>query len=47
MSSADPILLGCLLTVFLPLTAFALIMIFTRDNPKLSLAISLMPPPSP
>ena len=42
MFSADPILLGCLLTVFLPLTAFALIMIFTRDNHKLSLAISLV-----
>ena len=39
---SDPILLGCLLTVFLPLTAFGLIMIFTRDNPKLSLAISLI-----
>ena len=34
--------MGCLLTVFLPLTAFALIMIFTRDNHKLSLAISLV-----
>jgi NADH-quinone oxidoreductase subunit L len=42
MFSADPILWGCLLTVFLPLTAFALIMIFTRDNHKLSLAISLV-----
>ncbi len=42
MFSSDPILLGCLLTVFLPLTAFALIMIFTRDNHKLSLAISLV-----
>jgi NADH-quinone oxidoreductase subunit L len=31
-----------LLTVFLPLSAFGLIMIFTRDNPKLSLAISLV-----
>jgi NADH-quinone oxidoreductase subunit L len=39
---ADPILLGCLLTVFLPLTAFALIMIFTRNSAKLSLAISLV-----
>ena len=38
----DPILLGCLLTVFLPLTAFGVIMIFTRDNPKLSLAVSLV-----
>jgi NADH-quinone oxidoreductase subunit L len=42
MCSTDPILLGCLLTVFLPLSAFALIMIFTRDNHKLSLAISLV-----
>jgi NADH-quinone oxidoreductase subunit L len=42
MCSWDPILLGCLLTVFLPLSAFGLIMIFTRDNPKLSLAISLV-----
>src|SRR3989339_550173 len=42
MCISDPILLGCLLTVFLPLSAFALIMIFTRDNHKLSLAISLV-----
>ncbi len=42
MGLPDPILLGCLLTVFLPLSAFALIMIFTRNNPKLSLAISLL-----
>ena len=42
MCFSDPILLGCLLTVFLPLSAFALIMIFTRDNHKLSLAISLV-----
>ncbi|MFZ5449187.1 MAG: NADH-quinone oxidoreductase subunit L [Thermodesulfobacteriota bacterium] len=42
MCSWDPILLGCLLTVFLPLSAFGLIMIFTRDNPRLSLAISLI-----
>ena len=42
MVFSDPILLGCLLTVFLPLSAFALIMIFTRDNPKLSLAVSLV-----
>jgi NADH-quinone oxidoreductase subunit L len=42
MCSWDPILLGCLLTVFLPLSAFALIMIFTRDNAKLSLTISLI-----
>jgi len=42
MGLSDPILLGCLLTVFLPLSAFGLIMIFTRDNPKLSLAISLV-----
>jgi NADH-quinone oxidoreductase subunit L len=41
MCSWDPILLGCFLTVLLPLSAFALIMIFTRDNAKLSLAISL------
>ena len=42
MFAWDPILLGCLLTVFLPLSAFALIMIFTRDNHKLSLVISLL-----
>ena len=42
MITSDPILLGCLLTVFLPLSAFAVIMIFTRNNPKLSLAISLI-----
>ncbi|MFA4903838.1 MAG: NADH-quinone oxidoreductase subunit L [Desulfobaccales bacterium] len=42
MCSWDPILLGCFLTVLLPLSAFALIMIFTRDNAKLSLAISLI-----
>jgi NADH-quinone oxidoreductase subunit L len=42
MCSWDPILLGCLLTVFLPLSAFGLIMIFTRNNDKLSLAISLV-----
>ncbi|MCK9375916.1 MAG: NADH-quinone oxidoreductase subunit L [Syntrophobacterales bacterium] len=42
MGLSDPILLGCLLTVFLPLSAFALIMIFTRNNAKLSLAISLI-----
>jgi NADH-quinone oxidoreductase subunit L len=41
MCSWDPILLGCLLTVFLPLSAFALIMIFTRDNARLSLIVSL------
>ena len=39
---ADPILLGCFLTVLLPLSAFALIMIFTRNNARLSLAISLV-----
>jgi NADH-quinone oxidoreductase subunit L len=39
---SDPILLGCLLTVFLPLSAFGLIMIFTRENHRLSLAISLV-----
>ena len=39
---ADPILLGCLLTVFLPLLAFAAIMIFTWRRPQLSLAISLV-----
>jgi NADH-quinone oxidoreductase subunit L len=38
----DPVLMGCLLTVFLPLSAFALIMIFTWRRPKLSLAISLV-----
>ena len=38
----DPVLLGCLLTVFLPLTAFAVIMIFTRNSAKLSLAVSLV-----
>jgi NADH-quinone oxidoreductase subunit L len=42
MCSWDPILLGCFLTVILPLLAFALIMIFTRDNAKLSLTISLI-----
>jgi NADH-quinone oxidoreductase subunit L len=42
MITTDPILLGCLLTVFLPLSAFGLIMIFSRNNPKLSLAISLI-----
>ncbi len=42
MGSSDPILWGCLLTVFLPLTAFGLIMIFTRNRPHLSLAISLV-----
>jgi NADH-quinone oxidoreductase subunit L len=41
MGSCDHVLLGCLLTVFLPLSAFALIMIFTWRNHKLSLAISL------
>ncbi len=39
---ADPILLGCFLTVLLPLSAFALIMIFTRNSARLSLAISLV-----
>ena len=42
MGSCDPILTGCLLTVFMPLAAFALIMIFTRNNARLSLAISLV-----
>ena len=42
MGSCDPVLLGCLATVFLPLTAFALIMIFTWRRPNLSLAISLV-----
>ncbi len=42
MCSWDPILLGCLLTVFLPLSAFGLILIFTRNNAKLSLAVSLV-----
>jgi NADH-quinone oxidoreductase subunit L len=42
MGWPDPILTGCLLTVFLPLLAFGLIMIFTRDHPKLSLTISLV-----
>ncbi len=41
MGSCDPVLLGCLLTVILPLSAFGLIMIFTWRNHKLSLAISL------
>ncbi|MGP7987219.1 MAG: NADH-quinone oxidoreductase subunit L [Desulfobaccales bacterium] len=41
MGSFDPILWGCLLTVFMPLTAFGLIMIFTRNRHCLSLAISL------
>ncbi|MBM4293638.1 MAG: NADH-quinone oxidoreductase subunit L [Deltaproteobacteria bacterium] len=38
----DPILLGCLATVILPLLAFAIIMIFTWRHHKLSLAISLV-----
>jgi NADH-quinone oxidoreductase subunit L len=42
MGSCDLVLLGCLATVFLPLTAFALIMIFTWRYHKLSLAISLV-----
>jgi NADH-quinone oxidoreductase subunit L len=37
----DPVLVGCFLTVLLPLLAFALIMIFTWRNPQLSLGISL------
>jgi len=41
MGSYDPVLLGCLLTVFLPLLSFAVIMIFTWRHHKLSLAISL------
>jgi len=41
MGSCDPVLLGCLTTVLLPLFAFALIMIFTWRRPNLSLAISL------
>jgi NADH-quinone oxidoreductase subunit L len=42
MGSCDPVLLACLATVFLPLTAFALIMIFTWRRASLSLAISLV-----
>jgi len=42
MGSCDPVLLGCLATVLLPLTAFVLIMIFTWRRPNLSLAISLV-----
>src|SRR5271157_3803698 len=42
MGSCDPILWGCLLTVLLPLAAFGLIMIFTRNRHRLSLAISLV-----
>jgi NADH-quinone oxidoreductase subunit L len=38
----DPVLLGCLLTVILPLSAFGIIMIFTWRRPQLSLAISLV-----
>ena len=38
----DPVLLGCLATVLLPLLAFAIIMIFTWRHHKLSLAISLV-----
>lgn len=42
MGSCDPVLLACLATVLLPLTAFALIMIFTWRRANLSLAISLV-----
>ncbi len=42
MGLCDYVLLGCLATVFLPLTAFGLIMIFTWRRPNLSLAISLV-----
>ncbi|MHB8066817.1 MAG: NADH-quinone oxidoreductase subunit 5 family protein [Desulfobaccales bacterium] len=42
MGSCDPVLLACLATVLLPLTAFAVIMIFTWRRPSLSLAISLV-----
>ncbi len=38
----DTTLLGCMLCVILPLLSFAVIMIFTRENAKLSLAISLV-----
>jgi len=42
MGSYDPVLIGCLLTVCLPLIAFGLIMIFTWRHHQLSLAISLV-----
>jgi NADH-quinone oxidoreductase subunit L len=41
MGSYDPVLIGCLLTVLLPLLAFGVIMIFTWRHHRLSLAISL------
>jgi NADH-quinone oxidoreductase subunit L len=42
MGSCDPIFLACVAIVTLPLLAFALIMIFTWRQPRLSLAISLI-----
>jgi NADH-quinone oxidoreductase subunit L len=39
---SNPVLMGCLACVILPLASFALIMIFTRNHHKLSLAISLV-----
>ncbi len=39
---ADPVLLGCLATMILPLLAFGIIMIFTWRHHRLSLAISLV-----
>ena len=38
---SDATFQACLLTSLLPIISFALIMIFTRENPKLSLGISL------
>ena len=38
----DPIFLSCFFAVIMPLLAFAVIMIFTRNYDKLSLAISLV-----
>ena len=39
---SDPVLLGCMSCVVLPVGAFGLIMIFTRERHYLSLAISLV-----
>ncbi len=41
MQFSDTTFLACLVTSILPILSFGLIMIFTRENPKLSLAISL------
>lgn len=40
--SLDPTLLGCFLCMVLPLLSFGLIMVFTRERHRLSLAISLV-----